>query len=195
MEEPIAALPRHRSVLGLDIEGSTRQLDPGRGYLRRAMYGMLDEALAAGGIGESYRDDHLDRGDGALTLIHPVDEVPKTVLLATVVPAIAALLVEHNTREPDHMFRLRAVVGAGEVTYDERGPYGETLDVAFRLLEATAVKKMLLATRAPMVLVVSDEIHRSVVRQGYEGIDPGAYVRVAARPVSGLPRYGWARTV
>jgi hypothetical protein len=46
-----------------------------------------------------------------------------------------------------------------------------------------------------VVLVVSDEIHRSVVRQGYAGIDPGAYTRVPARPVSGLPRSGWARPV
>src|SRR3954447_625669 len=106
MSDSSLPLPCHRSILGVDVEGSTRRMDPGRGYLRRAMYAVLDEALAAGGIDESHRDDHLDRGDGAVTLIRPVDEVPKTVLLNTVVPAIAALLAEHNVNDPGHAFRL-----------------------------------------------------------------------------------------
>jgi hypothetical protein len=188
-------LPHHRSILGIDIEGSTGQLDSGRGRQRAAMYAMFEEALASVGVTESWRDDLLDRGDGVVALIHPVDEVPKIRLLDTVVPTLARLLAEHNARDPTSAFRLRVVVGAGEVTHDGRGPYGEALDVAFRLLEASAVKKMLMTTEDPMVLVVSEEIYGCVVRHGYEGIDANSYVRVRARKVSGRPRVGWARPV
>jgi hypothetical protein len=156
---------------------------------------MLDGALATGGITNDRRDQYLDRGDGAVALIHPVDAVPKTVLLDTVVPELAALLAEHNTHHPEHAFRLRVVVSAGEVTYDRKGVFGEALDVAFRLLEADAVKKMLVETDDSMVLVVSEEIHCSVVRHGYEGIDVDSYVRVCAGEVSGRERAGWARVV
>lgn len=195
MPHPPLRVPRHRSILGLDIEGSTRQMDPGRGYLRAAMYAMLEQTLSEAGITESCRDDYLDRGDGAIVLIHPLDAIPKTVLLNTVVPALAVLLAEHNADHPGHAFRLRVVVSAGEVSYDERGPYGEALDVAFRLLEARAVKKMLRETDAPMVLVVSNPIHHCVVRQGYDGIDADAYVKMPARRVSGTSHASWARPV
>lgn len=195
MSYPLPGTPCYRSMLGIDIEGSTRRMDPDKGYLRSRMYAVLDEALDIGGIAGSYRDPPMDRGDGALTLIHPVDEAPKTALLATVIPAIATLLAEHNTRHPEHAFRVRTVVHAGEVTYDEKGCYGEALDVAFRLLEAEAVKKMLIGTTAPMVLVVSDEIHKCVVRHRYKGIDPNAFTRLTARRVSGLSRAGWVRPV
>lgn len=195
MARPLPRRPCYRSIIGFDAEGSTRRTDPGRGHLRDAMFGMFDQALAAADITESRRDEYLDRGDGALALVHPRDEVPKTAFLDTVVPKFVDLLAEHNANHPDQAFRLRAVVSAGEVTYDERGVFGEALDVAFRLLDASTVKRMLVATDAPMVLVVSDEIHRSVVRQGYEGIDPTTYTRLRARTVSGLPRVGWARTV
>jgi len=195
MVYPFLRSLRHRSLLGVDIEDSTQSMDPGRGYLRDTMYGVLEAALETGGVAAAYRDPYLDRGDGVFTLVHPVDEVPKTVLLDTVVPAIAALLAEHNTGSPERAFRLRVVVHAGEVTYDEKGCYGDALDVAFRLLGADPVKKMLVATNAPMVLVVSDEIHRCVVRHGYEGIDPDAFTRLVARRVSGLVRAGWARPI
>jgi hypothetical protein len=183
----------HRVMLGIDAEGSTQRLDPGRGYLRDAMYAALDEALGVGGITRDCRDDYLDRGDGAMALIHPVDAVPKTVVLDTVVPKLAALLTEHNARYAENAFRLRVVVSAGEVTYDDNGPYGDALDVAFRLLDASGVKKMLKGTEDPMVLVVSEEIYDSVVRHGYEGIDADSFTRVRTRKVSGRSRVGWAR--
>ena len=46
-------------------------------------------------------------------------------------------------------------------------------DIAFRLLDAPAVKQALKAARDPLVLVVSGDIYSSVVRHGYDGIDRG----------------------
>jgi hypothetical protein len=189
------ATPRYRSIFAVDIEGSTRHTDPAKARLRRSMYSLLEDALYAGGLAKPYRDPLIDRGDGVLVLIHPIDQAPKTVLLKTVVPTLGTLLAEHNTHHPAHGFRLRAVVHAGEVTFDENGCFGEALDVAFRLLDANSVKRTLSATKAPMVLVISDDVHRSVVRHGYDGIDPHTFSPVLMPRLSGLVRSGWVRVI
>lgn len=187
--------PRHRSMIGIDTEDSTRLPDPSKGYLRNSMYDLFERSLYAGGLTAPYRDTFLDRGDGVLALIHPVDQAPKTALLDTVVPTLGALLAEHNRRHPARRFRLRAVVHAGEVTFDDNGCFGEALDVAFRLLNAGPVKRILASTDAPMVLVVSDDVHRSVVRHGYDGIDPKAFSRLLMPRTSHLVRSAWVRTI
>jgi len=159
------------------------------------MYDLFERSLYAGGLTGPYRDPLLDRGDGVLALIHPVDQAPKTLLLDTVVPTLGALLSEHNERHPAQRFRLRAVVHAGEVTFDDNGCFGEALDVAFRLLGADPVKRILCGTDAPMVLVVSDDVHRSVIRHGYDGIDPEAFSRLLIPRGSALVRSAWVRVV
>ncbi|MEV5704117.1 hypothetical protein [Actinoallomurus sp. NPDC052274] len=185
--------PLHRSIIAIDAEGSTRLTDPAKGYLRRSMYDLFEHALAAGGLTEPYRDAFLDRGDGLLALIHPVDQAPKTVLLDTVVPTLATLLAHHNRRHPERRFRLRVVVHAGEVTFDDNGCFGEALDVAFRLLNAGPVKRILGGSDAPMVLVVSDDVHRCVVRHDYDGIDPKAFCRLMLPRTSHPVRSAWVR--
>jgi len=42
----------------------------------------------------------VDRGDGFLVLVHPVDQVPKAVLLNRVVPELARLLADYNADLP-----------------------------------------------------------------------------------------------
>jgi HD domain len=54
------------------------------------------------------------------------------------------------------------VVHAGTVYYDANGCFGETLDTAFRLLDAPSVKRTLQASQAPLVLVISAVTCRSV---------------------------------
>lgn len=186
-------LPRHRSIIAVDVEGSTRLTDPSKGYLRRSMYDLFERALSAGGLTASYRDPLLDRGDGVCALIHPDDQAPKTVLLDTVVPTLGTLLAEHNRRHPERRFRLRTVVHAGEVTFDDHGCFGEALDVAFRLLNAETVKRILDDSDAPMVLVVSDDLHRSVVRHDYDGIDPKVFLPLVLPHTSHPARSAWVR--
>ena len=85
----------------------------------------------------------------------------RPLLIGRLIPALTALLAEHNAavREPELRMRLRAVVHAGEVHDDDRGFYGDDIDAAFRLLEAPTVKRALRdAPEAPLVLVVSEEI-------------------------------------
>ena len=89
------------------------------------------------------RDRFADRGDGFLALIHPVGHTPR-VLLRRVIPAFGLLLAEHNVGRPlQRQLRVRVVVHAGTVFYDANGCFGETLDAAFRLLDAPSVKEVL----------------------------------------------------
>ena len=167
--------PLHRSIVAVDIEGSTRRTNPAKGKLRSILYDLLERALKAAGIGPRHLEELADRGDGVLILIRPHDDVPKTVLIGRLIPALTALLAEHNAAaEPELRMRLRAVVHAGEVHDDDWGFYGDDIDVAFRLLEAPTVKRVLRdAPEAPLVLVVSEEIWAGIVRHGY--VDGGPY--------------------
>lgn len=117
---------------------------------------MFDAALLEAGIRRQYRDRFVDRGDGILALIHPVDQAPKAALLKTVIPALNQLLTDYNASLPhasraQRQLRIRAVVHAGEVHFDANGCFGEALDIAFRLLDATHAKKALQATADPLI--------------------------------------------
>ena len=151
LRRPVA---HHRTVVALDIERSTTRPDPVKAELRQTMYALFDAALHAADIHRRHRDRFADRGDGLLALIHP-DHAPR-VLLRRVIPAFGLLLAEHNAgRPPERQLRVRVVVHAGTVFYDSNGCFGEILDAAFRLLDASCVKGALQAAQAPLVLVVS----------------------------------------
>jgi hypothetical protein len=76
--------------------------------------------------------------DRRLPRAHPVGHIPK-VLLRRVIPAFGLLLAEHNVGRPlQRQLRVRVVVHAGMVFFDANGCFGETLDAAFRLLDAPA---------------------------------------------------------
>jgi hypothetical protein len=160
--------------------------------LRDDMYEIVEESLSGNGITEQYRDPFVDRGDGILCLIRPADEVPKTLLLAKVLPMLASLLAEHERANPELRLRLRAVVHAGEVHTDSRGHFGEALDLAFRLLENDEVKQVFKMTTSPLLLVVSDLIYTSIVVQGYDGIDERAYRPVVNVMVGNYHGNGYA---
>lgn len=183
--------PRYRTILAVDIEGSTTRNNGAKARARDVMYDLVAEALRVGDIDRRLRDPFIDRGDGLLALIHPADRAPKTVLLDTVVPALSQLLAWYNAAHPADRLRLRAVVHAGEVHFDSRAPFGAALDVAFRLLDALELKRALHRTAAPLVLVVSGDLYQSVVRHGYAGIDPRAFTPLVNLRVAGVRQCGW----
>lgn len=184
--------PVHRAIVAVDLEGSTQRTNPERGEFRRILYALLDQALCAAGIEPGHLEPTADRGDGVLILIKPHDGVPKTVLLGLLVPALTALLDEHNTtvRRSALRLRLRVVVHAGEVHNDGKGFYGEDLDIAFRLLNAPKVKRALReAPSAPLVLVVSEAIFAGIIRHGY--VDGGRYEPLVRVRVAERQHRGW----
>jgi hypothetical protein len=187
-----AARPVYRSIVAVDLEGSTKRTNLVKGELRRVMYELLHLALKTAGIGSRHLDHLVDRGDGVLILIRPHDDVPKTLVLGRLIPTLAALLAEHNAavNQPELQIRLRAVVHAGEIHDDGKGFYGDDLDVAFRLLDAPTVKRVLKeAAGSPLVLVVSEEIFSGIVRHGY--VSEGPYGPVIRVRVGERHRRGW----
>jgi hypothetical protein len=183
--------PVYRSIIAIDLEGSTRRTNPVKGELRRVMYDLLALSLDAVAITGNRLERLTDRGDGVLVLIRPHDDVPKTILLDRLIPLLATLLAEYNARaaQPALRIRLRAVVHAGEVHDDGRGFYGQAIDVAIRLLDSTPVKKALKMSAAPLVLVVSDEIHAAIVCHGYVPAD--TYLPLVRVCVGSRRERGW----
>jgi hypothetical protein len=191
------SLPVHRCIFAVDVEHSTQRTNPVKEELRRHVYQLVGKALDVAGITDMYRDPFIDRGDGVLVLIHPVDDVPKPVLLARLIPALADLLARRNASVPpceqSRLLRMRAVIHAGEVHQDGNGFFGEDLDVACRLLDAPRLKAYLRKARVPLALAVSDEIYWSVIRHGYDGIDGNEFRPIVTVTVGGRRRKGWVQ--
>ena len=196
--EPFLAtgLPHYRAILALDIERSTNRPNSIKAELRNKTYELFERALRMAGIHHHHRDQFVDRGDGILALIHPVDQVPKALLLNRAVPALNRLLADYNAglprfSHPERQLRIRVVIHAGEVHYDANGCFGEALDVAFRLLDAARVKRALRETADPLILVISGDIYNSVVRHGYDGIDQQAFHPLVRVHLAGQRFPGW----
>jgi hypothetical protein len=192
------SVPRHRSIVAIDIERSTspERTNPIREELRHEAYRVLGTALRTAGITDVHCDPLADRGDGVLVLIHPADEVPKTLLLNPVVPTLVTLLAERNasleaTELCRRELRLRVVIHAGEIHFDGRGYFGEALDVAFRLLDAPRLKDRLRQIATPLVVVVSEDIYWSIVQHEYDGIPGSAFEPLVRVTVAGRRRRGW----
>lgn len=164
-----------------------------RARQRGALHDLVKQSLFVTGVADAVGEPVVDRGDGLLTLIRPVDAVPKTLLLSAVVPTLTRLLTQHNNavahREP--RLRLRLALHAGEVHFDGLGCYGESIDLACRLAEAPETKRALADGHDDLALVVSDDIYRSVVRQGYDGIDSGAFSPAVRVRLGGMHHRGW----
>lgn len=155
----------YRTIFSVDAIGSTKWTNGEKEIGRGLMYRVVGDAFESCGIKPHYCDPLVDRGDGILALIRPLDEVPKSLVLGSLIPKLRELLagqVEGELRSP---LRLRAVLHAGEVHDDGWGPFGEALDSAFRLLESREVKRFDVHMGSPLLLVISDDIYRSVVLQ------------------------------
>jgi hypothetical protein len=193
---PAVGLPYYRYIVALDIERSTSRPNPVKGELRNKVYELFEVALRTAGVDRRHHDRFIDRGDGILALIHPVDQVPKAILLNRTVPILSRLLTEYNASIPLHsrpqrQLRIRVVIHAGEVHYDANGCYGEALDVAFRLLDAARVKRALREIPDSLILVISGDIYCSVVRHGYGGIDHENFHPLVRVQVAGTRYPGW----
>ena len=101
MEQILATgLSYYRVIIALDIERSTTRPDPIKAELRNKTYELLDKALCLAGIRQRHRDRFIDRGDGILALIHPVDQAPKALVLNRAIPAFNRLLTDYNAGLP-----------------------------------------------------------------------------------------------
>lgn len=178
----------YRTAVAVDSVGSTRWTDVQKRFNRQLMYDIVGEAFQHSGIQPEFLDPLVDRGDGILALIRPVDDVAKTILLTKFVPKLSSLLVDH-ARDPAPL-RLRAVIHAGEVQYDSRGPFGEAIDTCCCLLDHDEVKRFV--RESALLSIVSHDIYRTVVCQCLPELVPSC-VKVEFRRNDRTYR-GWVLT-
>ncbi|AXB42855.1 hypothetical protein [Amycolatopsis albispora] len=193
MVSELSPIPLQRTMIVVDIEGSTRRNNSATAVLRHDLYELFEAALLDCDITEELRDPFTDRGDGLMAFVHAVDQVPKTAMLTKFIPVLTRLIGEHGARRPERKFRIRAAMHAGDVHFDLRGPFGEDVTLTTRLVDAPELKAALAETEAPLVLAVSEQLHRSVIRHGYEGIDEDRFEQTIELDIGGRRVPGWVQ--
>lgn len=183
------AEPSNKTILLMDMEGSGRRRDSEQAVIHRMLYTVLHETLSAAAIEPTeYRSE--DRGDGVFVLIDPA--VPKPALLRALLTATPEQLVSTNRLAAEGArIRLRIVVHTGEVALDEFGAVGADLVHAFRLLDASALRKELATMSEPSVLCVSDTVYQGVVRHAHPGVRPEHFHPLTVDSKDGATLTGW----
>ena len=157
-------LPVHRTIVVVDVEGFGNQhrTNPHQVAVRDGLYGAMRDAFGQAGI----RWDICgveDRGDGIFILVPP--EVPKALLAESLPSALVTALKAHNGAHPSpERIRLRMTLHAGEVQYDEHGVTAAAVNLAFRLLEASALKAALASSPGVLAVIASSWFFEEVVR-------------------------------
>ena len=181
--------PVHRSIVVVDVEGfgDERRASWHQVAVRDGLHRAMENAFDHAGI--PWADcDHEDRGDGVFVLV-PAD-VPKELLAVSLPPALVAELDRHNgTHDPPEQIRLRMAVHAGEVRYDRHGTTAAAVNLAFRLLDADALKAALATSPGVLAVITSSWFFQEVVRHS-PACDATAYrhVRVTVKETTTI---GW----
>jgi hypothetical protein len=154
----------HRTIVVVDVEGfgDQRRTNADQVAVRAGLYGALRDAFGRAGIPW---DDcgREDRGDGVFILVPA--EVPKGLLAESLPSALVAALRVHNGAHPGpERIRLRMALHAGEVRYDVHGVTSAAVNVAFRLLDASAVKAALASSPGVLAVIASSWFFEEVVR-------------------------------
>ena len=166
----------HRTIVVVDVEGfgDQRRTNPHQVAVRDGLYRAMREAFGQARI--PWADcDYEDRGDGMFVLVPA--EVPKGLLVDSLPSALVAALRAHNAVHPGpEWIRLRMALHAGEVCYDEHGVTAAAVNLAFRLLDANALKAALAGSPGVLGIIASswffDEVVRhSGVAAGYRPVD------------------------
>jgi hypothetical protein len=168
--------PVHYSIVAIDVASSGARDD----QLQLRMRADL-RAIVAATLARQPQDmsavDRNDLGDG-VRLVVPATITPRS-MLDPFVPNLASALHEHRKAATDNArLRLRVAVHMGLLHRDDDGWAGHPLVHCARLLDASAVRRVLdVAQQADLVLVVSAAIYEAVVQHGY-GLDPAGYRQI-----------------
>ena len=178
----------HRTIVVVDVEGfgDQRRTNPHQVAVRDGLYRAMRDAFGRAGIPW---DDcgHEDRGDGVFVLVPA--EVPKGLLAESLPSALVTALRAHNGAHPGpERIRLRMALHAGEVHYDEHGVTAAAVNLAFRLLDAGALKAALASSPGVLAVIASSWFFEEVVR--HSAADAAAYrpVEVAVKETTTI---GW----
>jgi len=154
----------HRTIVIADVEGfgDPKRTNQHQIAVRDGLYRAMQDAFAHADIPWD-RCDREDRGDGVFILV-PAD-VPKSLFVESLPSALVAALQAHNaTCMHERRIRLRLALHAGEVNYDEHGVTAGSVNLAFRLVEANALKAALAGSGGVLAVIVSSWFFDEVVR-------------------------------
>src|ERR1700733_5677318 len=161
----------HRTIVVVDVEGfgDKRRTNRDQLSIRDGLYRAMRDAFGRAGI--PWGDcGHEDRGDGVFILVPA--EVPKGLLAEVLPSALVTALGTHNSAHPGpERIRLRMALHAGEVYYDEHGVTAAAVNLAFRLLDASALKAALASSSGVLAVIASSWFYEEVIRHS-----PGASV-------------------
>jgi class 3 adenylate cyclase len=153
----------HRTIAVVDVEGfgDRCRTNADQVTVRDSLYRVMRTAFGRAGI--LWDDcDREDRGDGVLVLVPA--EVPKGLLVEQLPFALVTGLRGHNGAHRDpQQIRLRMALHAGEVCYDQHGVTGKSVNLAFRLLEASPLKEALARSPGVLALIASSWFYEEVV--------------------------------
>jgi len=153
----------HRTILLVDVAGfgDLRRTNLNQVSVRRDLYHLLQLACERSGIRWS-ECDHEDRGDGVLVLAPP--DIPKAAFVEALPQELVAALRLHNSAgSAEEQIRLRVALHAGEITYDEHGVVGRSVNLAFRLLDAAVLKEALARSTGTLAVITSPWFFDEVV--------------------------------
>lgn len=166
--------PYPASVLVVDIRGFGGLTNPEQIVARSQLYALLSAAFGASDL-DWELCSHEDRGDGVLVIV-PI-EVPKAVLLDSVLAELAKGVEAAPRLESGWLMKLRVAMHTGEVHNDDNGFVGSDVNHAFRLLDSDVLRDALSTTHRRCAVLVSDVLYQGIVRHGYGTLDPGTFHR------------------
>ncbi|MEU1423005.1 hypothetical protein [Kitasatospora sp. NPDC005751] len=164
-------------VVGVDVRRSGSYDDQGKTRMRRQLYAVLDRAFARAGV-PARLVHREDRGDGILAAI--ASTVPPARIIGVWVAEVHEQLRQDN-RDLRMPLGLRIGLHVGPVTHDAQGISGHAVDLACRLTDSDAARRLLERDRADLVVVVSDSLYREVVCHGGRFVDPEHYAPARLR--------------
>jgi len=181
---------RFSGLLGVDIVDFTgrQRNDDIRAYLRKELHTMLRAGFDGSGLG--WHDCvYEDRGDGGLIVIPP--GMPLARVIDPLPERLRGLIRRHNQVFRDAAgMQLRAAFHIGPTFRDEQGYVGTDVNIMFRLLEASALKREIASSGAEFGLIVSPYVYETFVRRNPGLVDPAAFKPVRVRVKSTNTR-GW----
>jgi hypothetical protein len=167
-----------RLCVAYDIEDYSTRRNRGQLAAQDQLARVIRDACAAAGLAdEDFRAQH--QGDGGLVLLPTGGEIDEPLLISAFLGSLEASLREVNRgAEGGEPIRLRVALREGIVFTAAHGYAGDAVVDAFRMCDAPAVRRILKANPdADLVIVVSDGLHRDVVRHGDHGLPGDAFVR------------------
>lgn len=142
---------------------------------------LLDSVFAEAGL--AVHDYQVqEKGDGVLALLPMHGDIQEARLVAGLIRSFEiGLAVINEGMLPAWHIRLRVAVHQGVVEHGAHGYVGPALTEVCRLLEADAVRSVLVASDSFLVVAVADSLYQDVLAYGHYALPGSAFRRVAIK--------------